>query len=303
MAARGDNNFTRYVYMGEEGEIIPRGATHIIVHEDVTIILPSAFRAHPNIIEVICHENVEKIEYAAFFSCRSLRRVIMPGVKIFKGEIFCCCTALEDVECGKLEIIGDGAFNQCSSLRCINLPSARIIELAAFGGCKALIHATFGSKLEQIDGMAFCNCTSLEQITIPLKDGMIYEDNTFVGCKNLNHVDLIGEEFLLETVAALQMEEWRNSMNEEIRSINQILSTAHAGWHLGEDWDEGQKAQAIRTWIRSVLRNIIGYKAHHQRLLSEAATTLQLALSHDTVSDNVLPFLDLPPHTFELEDY
>ena len=69
----------RYIYRGEEGEIIPDGATHITVAEDVTFVRARAFWHHPNIVEVICHENVEKIEVEAFEDCPSLKRVIMPG--------------------------------------------------------------------------------------------------------------------------------------------------------------------------------------------------------------------------------
>ena len=58
MSDVGDNNFMRYIYRGEEGEIIPRDATHIFVHESVKDILANAFLSHPNIIEVICHEDV-----------------------------------------------------------------------------------------------------------------------------------------------------------------------------------------------------------------------------------------------------
>ncbi len=89
MSARGDNNFMRYVYMGEEDEVIPRGATHIIVHEDVTVIRRLAFFRHPNIVEVICHDKVEKIENRAFAFCHSLIRDIMPGVKIVEYSASC----------------------------------------------------------------------------------------------------------------------------------------------------------------------------------------------------------------------
>ncbi len=73
-----------YIYMGKEGEQdrIPRSATHIIVHESATVILAKAFWNRPNIIEVTCHDKVEKIEEYAFYRCPSLRRVIMRGVKI-----------------------------------------------------------------------------------------------------------------------------------------------------------------------------------------------------------------------------
>ena len=132
MSAVDDNNFMRYIYRGEEGEIIPREATHIFVGKDVTLVRAQAFANHSNIVEVICHENVEKIEEKAFYFCRSLRRVIMSGVKIVQKEAFYGCAALTDVECGKLEVIKESAFFCCRSLEKINLPSARIVSLWAF---------------------------------------------------------------------------------------------------------------------------------------------------------------------------
>ncbi len=36
--------------------------------------------------------------------------------------------------------------------------------------------------------------------------------------------------------------------------------------------------------------------------MNEATTTLQLTLPKDIVTNNVLPFLELPPHTFEEHD-
>ena len=90
-------------------------------------------------------------------------------------------------------------------------------------------------------------------------------------------------------------------MNEEINSINQILSNAPAGDAAAaadDDDDVGGKAQAVRMWIRfrSVLGKIIQYKAQHQRALEEAAAVLQLqvALPQDIVMKNVISFLELP---------
>ena len=101
MAAEGNNNIRRYIYRGEEGEVIPRdGQIIVIVHKDVTVILANTFNRRSNIIEVICHENVEKIEERAFQLCTSLRRVIMPGVKVVERWAFYGCYALTDVECG-----------------------------------------------------------------------------------------------------------------------------------------------------------------------------------------------------------
>mmetsp|Transcript_4636 Transcript_4636/g.5898 ORF Transcript_4636/g.5898 Transcript_4636/m.5898 type:complete len:133 (-) Transcript_4636:358-756(-) len=129
---------------------------------------------------------------------------------------------------------------------------------------------------------------------------MITADRIFSFCDNLRHVDLVEGE-LHETIAALQFEEWRNDVNEEIDSINQILPTVSAGGGDVGEFDEGEKAQAIRTWIRSVIGKIIHYQAEQQRLLDEeVATTLQLALPQDIVMNNVLPFLELPSYTFEV---
>ena len=289
MAAEGDNNFMRYVYRGEEDEIIPLGATHIFVGDDSTVILRRAFYEHPNIVEVICHENVERIERSAFYGCPNLRRLIMPGVKEVGDAAFYRCDELEDVECGKLEIIKQGAFCDCKSLWSISLPSARIV--AGFAFHYALTELKFGSKLERMNDSAIGGCFALERITIPLKD--------------VRYVDLVDGAVLHETVAALQLEEWKNDMNGEIDSINQILPNARVG---GWDYDadehrgSGEKARVVRTWIRTVLQKIVRYKAEHERLLNEAATQLQLVLPQDLIMNNVVSFLALPSHSFEVED-
>ena len=305
-------NHTRTFYyfstMAAEGgrvaaaEAIPREATHINVL--ARVIPECAFRGHPNIVEVICHESVEKIERGAFSGCRSLRRVIMPGVKIVECRAFDSCRALTNVECGKLEVIKESAFIGCLSLKSISLPSARSVELYAFGFCEALTDVKFGDKLERFGYHTFCSCTSLERITIPLKDGLFSDNNTFAGCDNFSHVDLVEGAELHETAAALQLKEWRNDMNQEIDSINQILPNARAGIYIDEDaHDYGEKAQAIRRRIGSVLRKINHYQAEHQRILDEEVEpTLQLALPHDIVMNNILPFLELPSHTFQVGD-
>ena len=185
--------------------------------------------------------------------------------------------------------------------------NARIVDFWAFNHCEALADLKFSSKLERINKGAFLSCTSLERITIPLKGNMITHDRTFMVCNGLKHVDLV-EGALHDTIAALHLEDWRNDMNGEIGSINQILPNARAGvvdrsslFYDGSKDDPGEKAQAIRTWIRSVIGKIVRYQAEHQLLLNDVAATLKLVLPQEIVN-NVLPFLDLPPHTFEGED-
>lgn len=115
-------------------------------------------------------------------------------------------------------------------------------------------------------------------------------------------------------------------MNEKIDEINQILSTAYAGYYKhydgrydglfegdfddddsdlygGDEVVEGEKAIALRTWIESILDKIGHYKAEHRRLMEEdVAPTFQRFLPQDIVRNSVLPFLELPPHTFGVVD-
>ena len=223
----------------------------------------------------------------------------MPGVKVVEREAFDCCEALTDVECVKLEIIGNYAFGGCKSLRSINLSSSKIVEKSAFHRCEALTNVEFGKELERIEEKAFYCCTSLERITIPLKENMIAADGIFQTCKKLKHVDLVEEAALHDTIAALLLEEWKNDMDREIDAINQILPITRADDYFD---DVGGKALEIRKWISSLLGKIARYKAQHRHLLNEAATTLQYTLPNDNVFKNVLPFLELPSFTFEGED-
>ncbi len=299
MAAEADrNNILRFTYTGEENT--PEEATHIFV--DAAFIPAEAFYEHPNIVEVICHFRVKKIQMMAFARCPNLGRVIMPGVKIVKDEAFCDSEALTDVECGMLEIIGEAAF-QGTSLRSINLPSARTLDEYAFGNCATLTDVKFGNKLERFERMVFTGCFALERITIPLKDGMFPYINPFLKCVALKRVDLVDEGALREIIAALQLKKWRNDIKQEIDSINRILPTALPGYYNHDfDYDYGEKVLSIRTWIGLVLRKIIHYKGEHQRLLNEAANTLQPVLPRDIVTNNILSFLALPSHTFGGED-
>ncbi len=119
----------------------------------------------------------------------------------------------------------------------------------------------------------------------------------------MKHVDLVEEGALHETIAALHLEDWRNDINEEIDSINFILPNASAGSSSYDDVDVGEKARVIRGWITSVLEKINYYKAEHERILDqEVATTLELFLQAEIVMNNVLPFLALPLHTYEVEE-
>eukprot|EP00984_Skeletonema_dohrnii_P003588 scaffold1216_cov73-Skeletonema_dohrnii-CCMP3373.AAC.1 len=289
-----------YTFTGREGEVIPRNVTRVRIHKSLTVIPADAFEGNRHIEELECHDRVKTVGGWAFANCPSLRIVRMPGVREVESEAFADCEALAIVECGKLERIGESAFGRCISLGSIILQSSKIVEGLAFSRCKSLTNVIFGDKLERIGRASFYECTSLERIAIPLKDGMITDDNIFQRCKSLKQVNLVEGAVLRDTIAALLLDEWRNDMKDEIGAINQILPNTPAGSCYNSK--VGGKAQAVRMWIRTVLRKIIHCKAQHRSYLNEAAAALQLDLPNDVVLKNVLPFLELPSYTFEGED-
>eukprot|EP00986_Skeletonema_menzelii_P009325 scaffold4219_cov142-Skeletonema_menzelii.AAC.8 len=140
-----------------------------------------------------------------------------------------------------------------------------IVPQGAFAEHPNIIEVICHESVEQINGAAFAEseCPSLRRVIMP-------------------RVNLVEGE-VHAIIAALHLEEWRNDMKQEIDSINQILSNTPAGDH---DDDIGEKAQAIRTWIRSVLGKIDHYKAEHQSLMNEATTLLELALWKVNLDDN-----------------
>ena len=228
-----------YVYTSEGNP--PEDATHVSIHKSITVIPEKLFSQHPNIIELICHINVKKIEEEAFYCCPRLKRLVMPGVEEMEWGAFLECEAIEHIECEQLEIIRPYAFSDCTSLGNIDLPSAKIVERGAFDNCTSLSDVKFGRNLESIGQGAFYIDTNLIRIQIPLKNDLFnYADNNyadndvFVGCGEFREVGLVDEATIYETADALLLDEWKNDMNQEIDSINKILPNVDAG---GDDED------------------------------------------------------------------
>eukprot|EP00984_Skeletonema_dohrnii_P008485 scaffold3125_cov118-Skeletonema_dohrnii-CCMP3373.AAC.3 len=122
-----------YTFTGGDDEAVPRNVTRVRIDESLTVIPARAFDENPSIEEVDCHDRVKTVEEYAFRNCTSLRKVIMPGVKVVGYGAFDGCYALAIVECDKLERIERCAFYCCNSLGSINLPSARSLRLVHSG--------------------------------------------------------------------------------------------------------------------------------------------------------------------------
>ena len=272
MADNGNNNV--FVYMGGD-QRVPRNVTHVRIHKSVKIITRMAFHNCVNLVWIEMHDGVEIIEEAAFYECLFLKRINLSGVRIIGIEAFFNCHALEDVKFGdKLETIGSCAFADCDSLRNIKLPKVRVIGARAFECCEQLTNTEILSEaLETIERFAFGECPNLRRIALPLKriifeeyvdgDGNVCVFHVF---EAMSTVDFIGG--IHNTVSSLLLERWRDEMNHEIDSINQVLPNI----------DADKKTEAIKQWLERACTRIELYKSKHYALLKDYVTLLELAL-------------------------
>ena len=265
---------------GEDGDIFvyrggraPQHVTHALIDKSVNEIEEDSFRGCQRLLTVETHDGIRRVGKYAFRFCRYLRRINLKSVVEINGWAFYRCENLESVEFGdRLETIGYAAFEHCHSLPHLKLPTIITIGTCAFWYCQSLTDIELPERLETIGRQAFYGCERLQRIAIPLKRNLFaFSDrfqkyNQFDYCDQLTTVDLVGG--IHETVASLHMESWRSEMIAEINRINQVLPNTRAG----------EKTDAIRPWMDSVIDKRDHYKAEHCRYVKEGIALLELAV-------------------------
>ena len=131
-------------------------------------------------------------------------------VRIIEVSAFECCSGLTELTLpNSVKSIGDGAFAYCSGLEKITVESGNsrynsrdncnsIIDKKTntlIAGCK---NSVIPNSVARIDGLAFCGCSGLTELTLPNSVTSI-GDGAFRGCRGLtgltlpNSVTSIGE--------------------------------------------------------------------------------------------------------------
>ena len=152
-----------------------------------TDAIGSAFSDKTNLTTVNIGSNVASIPTFAFSGCTALASITIPanittiGLMAFQG-----CSALESIEIpATVTSFGNFAFMNCSSLTSATIKSASVSSYA-FMNCNALNNVSLvGVKI--IYDLAFCECTSLSEITIPATVTEIYA-NILKGCTSLTTI-------------------------------------------------------------------------------------------------------------------
>ena len=138
--------------------IYETGTKGVIIPDDVTEIVPSAFEDDKTILTVTIPESVTSIGQNAFNRCLSLARVALPkSLKIIEPCAFADCESLETVIISdSVIVVGEDAFADCEALQHVTLPrSLAVLAENTFAGCVSLTSITIPPKLHSLKRLLF----------------------------------------------------------------------------------------------------------------------------------------------------
>lgn len=161
-----ENQFIGYIFGADRvehnEEFVPKALLEVNV-TSCSYIPDNAFAGCQYIGKVNISEGVEDIGVRAFYNCRSLTEISLPGsIKSIDDNAFFGCDNLKSVYLGQnLENIGMQAFFGCSALESIIIPEGvEKIEPSTFYGCRSLENIEL-SDVKDIGKGAFFGCDSL----------------------------------------------------------------------------------------------------------------------------------------------
>ena len=170
------------------------------IDERVEEICKEAFKGCDKLEEIVMPKKLKKIDSEAFQGCSSLTKLTLPdSVARIDGLAFCGCCGLTELTLpNSVKSIGDGAFTDCSGLEKITVESGNsrydsrdncnsIIDKKTntlIAGCK---NSVIPNSVARIDGLAFCGCSGLTELTLPNSVKSI-GDGAFADCSGLEKI-------------------------------------------------------------------------------------------------------------------
>ena len=109
--------------------------------------------------------NVSKVGREAFASCKELKTVDLPNVKIIETSAFSYSTALSSVNLPNVTTIGDSAFKNCTALTSVDLPNITTVDQMVFQSCSTLATVNL-PNVTSILNSAFSSCKALTTLIL-----------------------------------------------------------------------------------------------------------------------------------------
>ncbi len=190
----------------------------IVLPNTIKVIPKACFPGCTSLISIHLPQKLEVIEDHAFHGCKSLVNIEIPStVSMIGYEAFRQCSSIKSLSLpSDAEIEGYMAFEGCKSLESIVIPQyfgKKDSNSKAFSGCTNLVSVIFadyyynrsiGPEMFQqcnslktiilsdsiniIGGQAFCGCSELKSIRLPLQLKHIYGTEVFKDCSQLNNI-------------------------------------------------------------------------------------------------------------------
>jgi len=168
----GGDLFER-IYLGQPLDNIPDVPFRLIIDASVLMIDEEACEGCRHLLrEVVFHNNVTEIGYAAFAGCHNLERVeLLEGLLRVERDAFRGCTSLREIVIpASVQLIGPYVFAGCRSLeRVVFAPRTTTLELSRgiFSHCVNLQSVTLPPNLRLIPWGCFNDCILLTHLHIP----------------------------------------------------------------------------------------------------------------------------------------
>ena len=153
------------------------GLTELTLPNSVKSIGESAFADCSGLTELTLSNSVTSIGYSAFRGCSGLTELTLPNSVTSIGDCaFADCSGLEKI------MVESGNSRYDSRDNCNSIIDTETNTLIA--GCK---NSVIPNSVARIDGLAFCGCSGLTELTLPNSVKSI-GDGAFADCSGLEKI-------------------------------------------------------------------------------------------------------------------